>query len=83
MYIPTHKSHVDYLLLSYVLFARDMVVPCIAAGDNLAKLLGIAWVFRMCGAFYIRRTFGSDVLYKEVRPDLGSYVSRDLSCNAT
>lgn len=66
VYIPTHKSHVDYLLLSYVLFARDMVVPCIAAGDNLAKLLGIAWVFRMCGAFYIRRTFGSDVLYKEI-----------------
>ncbi len=35
IYTPCHRSHIDYLLLSYVVYKRGMMVPYIAAGDNL------------------------------------------------
>ncbi|GAQ77623.1 glycerol-3-phosphate acyltransferase [Klebsormidium nitens] len=73
VYLPTHRSHVDYLLLSYVLFSRDITVPHIAAGDNLQiPLLG--WVMRKGGAFFMRRSIrGSqdENVYKAV---LAEYI---------
>jgi glycerol-3-phosphate O-acyltransferase len=35
IYTPCHRSHIDYLLLSYVIYRRGLMVPYIAAGDNL------------------------------------------------
>ena len=35
VYVPCHRSHMDYLLLSYVLYHEGMVPPHIAAGINL------------------------------------------------
>ena len=35
VYIPCHRSHIDYLLLSYVLYHQGLVPPHIAAGINL------------------------------------------------
>ena len=63
--IPCHKSHVDYLILSYVLFRNNMPSPHVAAGKNLAF-----WPFgpiaRAGGAFFLRRTFKGAVLYSKV-----------------
>jgi len=63
--IPCHKSHIDYLILSYVLFSNNMPSPHIAAGKNLAF-----WPFgplaRAGGAFFLRRTFKGAVLYSKV-----------------
>eukprot|EP00300_Choanocystis_sp_HF-7_P042162 c8933_g1_i1.p1 GENE.c8933_g1_i1~~c8933_g1_i1.p1 ORF type:complete len:527 (+),score=81.16 c8933_g1_i1:123-1583(+) len=54
-FVPTHRSHVDYLLLSYCLFSdTNIKVPHIAAGDNL-RLPLIGWFLNNCGAFFIRR----------------------------
>eukprot|EP00884_Botryococcus_braunii_P017351 jgi/Botrbrau1/429/Bobra.110_2s0079.1 len=55
VYIPTHKSHVDYMMLSFVMFAFGLPVPHIAAGSNL-QLPIIGEFLRRCGAFYIRRS---------------------------
>ena len=55
VYVPAHKSHVDYLMLSYVLFGCGLPCPHIAAGANL-RLPGVAALLRGCGAFFIRRT---------------------------
>ncbi len=35
VYVPCHRSHMDYLLLSYVLYHQGLVPPHIAAGINL------------------------------------------------
>jgi hypothetical protein len=79
VYLPTHRSHLDYLLLSYVLFSRDITVPHIAAGDNLQiPLLG--GVMRKGGAFFMRRSIrGSrdENVYK-VGPSEGGGPNRRL-----
>ena len=49
--LPCHKSHVDYLLLSYLLYEYDIHVPLIAAGDNLS--------FPIVGPFFRRCAGGS------------------------
>jgi hypothetical protein len=55
VFVPAHKSHLDYLLLSYVLFAAGLPCPHIAAGANLS-LPVVGRLLRACGAFFIRRT---------------------------
>jgi len=65
IYVPCHRSHVDYLLLSYVLHQRGLVVPHIAAGINL-NLPVIGQFLRGGGAFFLRRSFRGNQLYSAV-----------------
>ncbi|MEO0592073.1 MAG: 1-acyl-sn-glycerol-3-phosphate acyltransferase [Myxococcota bacterium] len=62
---PSHRSHVDYLVMSYVLFRHGITPPHIAAGANLA-FFPLGYLFRRAGAFFLRRTFGEDRLYASV-----------------
>jgi glycerol-3-phosphate O-acyltransferase len=66
VYLPAHRSHADYLLLSYVLYMAGLVPPHIAAGENLNIPFGIGALLRRCGAFFMRRKFGGDALYTAV-----------------
>ena len=61
--LPTHRSHFDYLLLSWVVFYQGMMPPHIAAGVNLS-FFPMGPIFRRSGAFFIRRSFADDHLYK-------------------
>ena len=63
--VPCHKSHIDYLILSFILFQNDMPCPHIAAGKNLS-FWPLGPIFRSGGAFFIRRTFKGAVLYSKV-----------------
>ena len=65
IYIPCHRSHIDYLLLSYVLYNNGLTPPHIAAGKNL-NLPVVGSILRRAGAFYMRRSFQGDLLYKAV-----------------
>ncbi len=65
LYLPSHRSHADYLLLSYVLYGAGLVPPHIAAGINL-NFWPIGGLLRRCGAFYMRRKFSGDPLYTAV-----------------
>ncbi|NHB56669.1 glycerol-3-phosphate 1-O-acyltransferase PlsB [Acinetobacter sp. 194] len=65
IYTPCHRSHIDYLLLSYVIYNRGMMVPYIAAGDNL-NMPFVGQILRGGGAFFIRRTFRGNALYTTV-----------------
>jgi glycerol-3-phosphate O-acyltransferase len=60
--LPSHKSHVDYLVLSYVFNHENLSLPLIAAGDNLS-FFPLGPYLRRMGAFFIRRQFGGDRLY--------------------
>jgi glycerol-3-phosphate O-acyltransferase len=63
--IPCHKSHIDYLMLSYMLWTHNMPCPQIAAGKNLS-FWPLGPFFRGGGAFFIRRTFRGAILYSRV-----------------
>ncbi|GAB3736989.1 glycerol-3-phosphate 1-O-acyltransferase PlsB [Luteimonas pelagia] len=65
VYVPCHRSHMDYLLLSYLLFTRGIVPPHIAAGINL-DLPVVGSILRRGGAFFIRRSFRGNALYSAV-----------------
>ena len=65
VYTPCHRSHIDYLLLSYILYQRGFMVPHVAAGDNLDLPL-VGGVLRRGGAFFMRRSFQGDRLYSAV-----------------
>ena len=66
IFCPTHRSYVDFLLVSSVLYNYDMEVPHICAGEDLMMIKGISHIFRMSGAFFMRRTFKGDPLYKAI-----------------
>lgn len=63
--VPSHKSHIDYLVLSYVFLENDLVPPLVAAGANLS-FFPMGFIFRRGGAFFLRRTFRGDKLYSAV-----------------
>ncbi len=73
--VPCHKSHIDYLVLSYVMFHNDMPCPYIAAGRNLS-FWPLGPMFRGAGAFFIRRTFRGAVLYSRV---FAEYIRKLMS----
>src|SRR5690606_35574081 len=70
--LPSHKSHVDYLVLSYIFNQENLPLPFIAAGDNL-DFFPMGGVFRRAGAFFIRRSFKGDRLYSAV---VDAYIRR-------
>lgn len=65
VYVPCHRSHMDYLLLTYVIYHEGLVPPHIAAGINL-NFWPAGPIFRKCGAFFIRRSFKGNKLYSAV-----------------
>lgn len=65
VYVPCHRSHMDYLLLSYVIYHQGLVPPHIAAGINL-NFWPAGTLFRRGGAFFIRRSFSNNKLYSAV-----------------
>ncbi|MBR9979984.1 MAG: 1-acyl-sn-glycerol-3-phosphate acyltransferase [Desulfatitalea sp.] len=63
--IPCHKSHMDYLILSYMLYMNNMPAPHIAAGKNLS-FWPMGPIFRAGGAFFIRRSFSGAAIYSRI-----------------
>lgn len=79
VYLPTHKSHIDYLVLSYISALYDLPIPVIAAGDNL-NIPVVGALFRYSGAFFMRRSLGDDTLYRAV---LEGYLEEVLKSGST
>ena len=65
IYTPCHRSHIDYLLVSHVLHHQGLMLPHIAAGENLDLPL-VGHVLRGGGAFFMRRRFARDRVYTAV-----------------
>ncbi|MEX2476643.1 glycerol-3-phosphate 1-O-acyltransferase PlsB [Marinobacter sp.] len=65
VYVPCHRSHIDYLLLSYVLYKNGLMPPHIAAGINL-NMPVVGPILRRGGAFFMRRSFKDNPLYATV-----------------
>lgn len=73
---PSHKSHVDYMLLSWAFYEHGLIPPQVAAGINLAF-----WPFgslaRRAGAFFIRRSFKGDKIYSATLRAYVKYLLRE------
>ena len=63
--VPCHRSHLDYLLISSLLYEHDIVIPHIVAGENLS-FWPLGAIFRRGGAFFIKRSFTGDRLFPAV-----------------
>jgi glycerol-3-phosphate O-acyltransferase len=76
IYVPCHRSHMDYLLLSYVIYHKGFAIPHVAAGINL-NMPVIGRFLRKGGAFFIRRSFKGNALYAKVfKKYLGVMMAR-------
>ncbi|EON61101.1 hypothetical protein W97_00312 [Coniosporium apollinis CBS 100218] len=65
IFLPCHKSHVDYVSLQIICYRLGLALPTVVAGDNLnIPLLGS--FLQHAGAMWIRRSFGDDQLYQTV-----------------
>lgn len=77
--LPLHRSHLDYVILSFILVTNNIKNPLIAAGENLQIQL-FGWLLRGLGAFYIKRRIDSilgrkDILYRAI---LHTYIIESL-----
>ncbi|GMR60313.1 hypothetical protein PMAYCL1PPCAC_30508 [Pristionchus mayeri] len=63
IFIPTHRTYIDFLLLSVLCFDQEMTLPAIAAAMDFLNSKMIGEILRQCGAFFIRRAAGEDILY--------------------
>ncbi|MGC4113867.1 MAG: 1-acyl-sn-glycerol-3-phosphate acyltransferase [Myxococcales bacterium] len=62
VYVPSHKSHLDYLLMGWFFADRGIVPPTVAAGANLS-FWPLGWYLRHTSAFFLRRSFKGDPIY--------------------
>jgi glycerol-3-phosphate O-acyltransferase len=72
--VPCHKSHLDYLIISWVFLTNKIPCPLIAAGKNLS-FWPLGPIFRGGGAFFLRRTFKGDLLYPKI---FAAYIKKVL-----
>jgi len=72
--VSAHRSHMDYLVYSFLFYTHGLIVPHICAGENLS-FWPMGWIFRKSGAFFIRRSVRGDRLYSLV---LAHYVRKLL-----
>jgi glycerol-3-phosphate O-acyltransferase len=78
IYTPCHRSHVDYLIMSYALHERGLVPPHIAAGINL-NMPVLGPLLRRSGAFFIRRSFNSDLYSTIFSEYLSALITHGIS----
>ncbi|XP_074029311.1 glycerol-3-phosphate acyltransferase mino isoform X2 [Leptinotarsa decemlineata] len=70
VFLPLHRSHLDYILMSFVLLNNNIKAPLVAAGDNL-RIPFFGSLLRGLGAFFIKRRIDpvmgrKDIIYKSV-----------------
>jgi glycerol-3-phosphate O-acyltransferase len=63
--LPCHRSHLDYLLVSSIMYRHDIALPHIAAGINLS-FWPAGPIFRHLGAFFVKRSFKGDRIFPAV-----------------
>ena len=73
IYVPTHRSHLDYLFLNNTIYARGLPNPHTAAGINL-NFFPVGWFLRRGGAFFLRRSFGGNKLFAAVFTEYINYL---------
>ncbi|CAD6194923.1 unnamed protein product [Caenorhabditis auriculariae] len=63
IFMPSHKTYMDFIILSLICFHYEIQLPAIAAGMDFMNMKFIGELLRRSGAFFMRRSFGHDKLY--------------------
>jgi len=82
--LPTHKSYMDFLILSYLCFKHQLPLPHIFSGDNL-NITVVGRILRWSGAFFVRRSFirDSSPIYRVIFEEyMHTLLSRGLTIAA-
>ncbi|XP_061387625.1 dihydroxyacetone phosphate acyltransferase [Musca vetustissima] len=66
LYLPSHRSYMDFILMSYICFHYDIEIPGIAAGMDFHSMFAMGTMLRKTGAFFMRRSFSNDELYWDI-----------------
>ena len=79
IYLPVHRSHLDYILVSFILYMNNIKPPLVAAGDNL-NIPFFGNLMRGLGAFFIKRKLDpksgkKDYVYRAV---LSEYMAENI-----
>ncbi|XP_065087385.1 glycerol-3-phosphate acyltransferase 1, mitochondrial isoform X2 [Ochlerotatus camptorhynchus] len=80
IFLPLHRSHLDYIMVSFILLNHDIRCPLVAGGDNL-RIPVFGNILRYDGAFFIKRkidplTGKKDHVYRAI---LHTYVQKVLT----
>ena len=62
VFLPCHRSHVDYVSLQLICYRLGIALPTVVAGDNLNLPL-VGSFLQHAGAMWIKRSFGDNPLY--------------------
>eukprot|EP00943_MAST-04B_sp_MAST-4B-sp1_P001517 g1517.t1 len=73
--LPSHRSYVDFIILSYIFFAYNLPLPHILAGEDFLGLGILSQMLRNAGAFFIKRPFPNDIVYQAI---FNEYIQRLL-----
>jgi len=66
IFVPTHRSYIDFLVVSTLMYFYGMELPLICSGEDFLGLGFVGDILRGSGAFFMRRTFKNDDLYKSI-----------------
>lgn len=61
--IPSHRSYIDFMIMSLLTASMEVPLPHIAAGEDFLQMGPLANFMRGTGAFFMRRSFRDDPLY--------------------
>jgi glycerone phosphate O-acyltransferase/fatty acyl-CoA reductase len=75
--LPSHRSYIDFLIVSYIFFTYGIQVPYIAAADDFLQILLINKLFRASGAFFIKRGRTTDDLYTSILTEYMQQLLKD------
>ncbi|XP_055377011.1 glycerol-3-phosphate acyltransferase 1, mitochondrial isoform X2 [Condylostylus longicornis] len=70
IFLPLHRSHLDYIMVTFILVNYDIRAPLVAAGNNL-QIPFFGGLLRGLGAFFIKRRMDpvegrKDTLYRAI-----------------
>jgi glycerol-3-phosphate O-acyltransferase len=74
--VPCHRSHFDYLIITYLFHLNFVSPPHIFAGVNMA-FWPLAPFLRASGAYFVRRSFADNELYRQVFRQYLSFLIRE------
>ncbi|XP_044744728.1 dihydroxyacetone phosphate acyltransferase [Coccinella septempunctata] len=63
IFVPSHRSYADFILMSFSCFTYDVEIPAIAAGMDFHEMWAMGSILRDTGAFFMRRSYNNDYLY--------------------
>ena len=77
IFVPTHRSYIDFLVLSTILYYYGLEVPLICSGEDFLSMAFVSDMLRCSGAFFMRRTFRGDELYKAIFYEYVRMLNKD------